>query len=342
MKFILSIIFLLGFSFGALTQNSISGKKISDEAIAPALLAQQLTLPYTTEKEKVESIFRWITDNISYQSNSPIIRSKQNRKPLEDDDTSMVLKPLNERVAENVLRRREAVCDGYARLFKTLCDFAGIQSELVTGYATGYRTTIFRSNHTWNAVSIDSKWYLLDATWASGYINYRGEYVKSYDARYFLTPPHLFIKDHYPEDMKWSLMSNNYVPVEFKKSPFRHQGMDRNKIQSFSPLAGVIEANTGDSIQIELETPIAKKDVFVSADPYYEIVFLPSLNIHFKNSSTTRVKGNRVFIKYIIPSYARDWIYIIMNGEILMRYRLKPKEIAETEPYMIVNSASAN
>jgi transglutaminase/protease-like cytokinesis protein 3 len=336
------IIPFLVFSFSALAQNSFSGKNISDEAIAPAVLAQQLTLPYKTEMEKVESIFRWITENISYQSNSPIIRSKQIRKPLEDDDTSMILKPLNVRVAENVLRRREAVCDGYARLFKTLCDFSGIQSELVTGYATGYRTTIFRSNHTWNAVSIDNKWYLLDATWASGYINYRGEYVKRYDARYFLTPPHLFIKDHYPEDMKWSLLRNNFVPFEFNKSPFRHQGMDRNKIQSFSPLTGVIEANAGDTIKIEIETPISKKEAFVSADPYYELALLPSLNIQLKNSSTTTVKGNRVFIKYIIPPYAKDWIYILMNGDIVIRYRLKPKKIAETESYLFINSASAN
>jgi hypothetical protein len=337
MNFFFSFIGCFIFSLGALSQNSFyasdkSRFDLSEDAIAPALLAQQLTLPYNTEKEKVESIFRWITDNISYQSNSGIITSRQKRKPLEDDDTSMVLKPLNERVAENVLRRREAVCDGYARLFKTLCDFAGIQSELITGYATGYRTTIFRSNHTWNAVFIDNKWYLLDATWASGYVNYRGEYVRSYDSKYFLTPPHIFIRDHYPENIKWSLLNSNFIPHEFNQSPFRHQGMERNKIQSFSPLKGIIEANAGDTIKIELVTLLNKKEAFVSADPYYEFALLPFSNITLKNpGTTTTTKGNKLLLEYIIPEYAKDWLYVFMNGEIVMRYKLKSKKIAETE-----------
>lgn len=337
MKFLFSFIFSWLFCFGSTSQGNFypAGRQhhdlLSMEAIAPALLAQQLTLPFKTEREKVESIFRWITDNISYQSNSPIIRSRQNKKPLEDDDTSMVLKPLNERVAENVLRRREAVCDGYARLFKTLCDFAGIESELVTGYATGYRTTIFRSNHTWNAVSIDNKWYLLDATWASGYINYRGDYVKHYDAKYFLTPPQQFIRDHYPEDMKWSLLSFPFFPGEFNQSPFRHQGMERNKIKSFSPQKGIIEANAGDTVKFELETTMTEREAFVSTDPFFELAMLPFINIYLKNNTTITKRGNKIFIEYVLPSYVSNWLYVIMNGEVLMRYKLKNKKITKTE-----------
>ena len=81
---------------------------------------------------------------------------------------------LDERVARIVLKRKQTVCAGYARLFKTLCDFAGIKSEIITGYA---KTNLmssrqFKCNHNWNAVLIDSNWYLLDATWASGYLKF--------------------------------------------------------------------------------------------------------------------------------------------------------------------------
>src|SRR5213594_3421564 len=146
-----------------------------EEFTSPVTLAKLLTASDTTGHQKVKSIFKWVTDNIAYN-----VKSFQNRIRTsstdywleEDDDTSAVLKPLNERVAEIVLKRRTAVCDGYARLFKTLCDYAGIRCEIITGYAKINTNRIgvqYRSNHKWNAVFIDSNWCLLDATWASGY-----------------------------------------------------------------------------------------------------------------------------------------------------------------------------
>ena len=50
----------------------------------------------------------------------------------EPEDTSAELKPLVEHVAEIVLRRRTAVCDGYTKLFKALCDHAGVQNEIIS------------------------------------------------------------------------------------------------------------------------------------------------------------------------------------------------------------------
>jgi transglutaminase/protease-like cytokinesis protein 3 len=136
----------------------------------------------------------------------------------DDANDTGALKPLNERVAEGVLRKRVAFCDGYARLFKTLCDYAGITSELITGYAkTSNRKRTdysFRSNHRWNAVMIDSTWKLLDATWASGYISSgSNDFVRRFDDKYFLSPPEEFIKDHYPEDTRWTLLPS---PPSFK------------------------------------------------------------------------------------------------------------------------------
>src|SRR5690349_3024728 len=90
-----------------------------EEFTSPAALSKLLTANDSNDLQKVKSIFKWVTDNIAYN-----VRSFQNRGNAyaadywleEDDDTSAVLKPLNERVAEMVLKRRTAVCDGYARL----------------------------------------------------------------------------------------------------------------------------------------------------------------------------------------------------------------------------------
>jgi hypothetical protein len=59
MKFLFSFIFSWLFCFGSTSQGNFypAGRQhhdlLSMEAIAPALLAQQLTLPFKTEREKI-------------------------------------------------------------------------------------------------------------------------------------------------------------------------------------------------------------------------------------------------------------------------------------------------
>ena len=64
-------------------------------------------------------------------------------------------------VAQKVLRRGKAVCDGYARLFKVLCQYTGLEAVVLNGYVrtdVGRSSERFKTNHTWNAVRIDSVW----------------------------------------------------------------------------------------------------------------------------------------------------------------------------------------
>lgn len=53
---------------------------------------------------------------------------------------------------------KTAVCEGYAKLFQYLCYCMGINATQIFGTASG-------GSHMWNAVCIDSKWYLTDVTW---------------------------------------------------------------------------------------------------------------------------------------------------------------------------------
>ena len=157
----------------------------------PSSLARQLTASCKNEREKVTAIFRWITENISYRI-KPVIKKQEivirslekysGEASMPDDGP---LKPLNERVAETVLQKREAICEGYARLFTTLCDYSGICSAIIPGFAKNKENIPakrFGVNHYWNAVMIDGVWHLLDVTWASGYISLNGnEFIREYD-----------------------------------------------------------------------------------------------------------------------------------------------------------------
>lgn len=60
------------------------------------------------------------------------------------------------------LFEREAVCDGYSRLVKMLCDDAGVDCHIVIG------EVLNSGGHAWNLVKVNGKWYHLDVTWNDG------------------------------------------------------------------------------------------------------------------------------------------------------------------------------
>ena len=298
---------------------AIDRSVLSIDDTSPSALALKLTSPYSTELEKVRSIFRWITEHVQYKVYDPVRRdSKRYNVYEEPDDDLPHIKPLNERVSLLVLKRRTAICDQYSRLFKTLCDYAGLCSEIITGYAKpNFRSEKkFASNHSWNAVWIEDKWHLLDVTWASGVISFSGnEFIKQFDEYYFLTPPHLFIRDHYPEEIKWTLMDNPPVLKEFSGSPFKCTGYVKSGILSVFPGKGIIEANPGDRISIELET----KNPFdeFSLTETYSKEATNEKNITFFQSS-----HNKITAEYIIPAEKKDWLYVVWNGEPVLRYKI--------------------
>ena len=107
-------------------------------AAAPAELAYTLTKDYTTEREKLRSIFSWIADHIAYRVKKNYSNGKASAyssHPVFTDTSRW--KSANDMVAETVLQNKSAVCDGYSRLFKALCDYAGLRSAIITGFAKG-------------------------------------------------------------------------------------------------------------------------------------------------------------------------------------------------------------
>lgn len=60
-------------------------------------------------------------------------------------------------------KEKSAVCEGYAKAFKVLCDKVGIPCVLVSGQGV---TSSGAGAHMWNYVQMEDKqWYLVDATW---------------------------------------------------------------------------------------------------------------------------------------------------------------------------------
>ena len=339
MKFLLGILFLM-LATSANTQPTYNYNQIDYRAgtiDAPSLdsLSKVLTEPYSREIEKVRAIFSWVAQHISY--NTFVLSSQRKSGALkytpEPEDTSMEWKSAIEMTAIKVFKKRTAVCDGYAKLFKTLCDHAGLRSEIVSGYARGYlqNDRRFRSNHSWNAVMIDSAWHLLDVTWASGYFTYSDQYVQRMDETYFLTSPDQFIRDHYPEDLYWTLMNNPPSIPEFRKMPFHCKSFVKYSIGAFTPSNGIVEAYVGDTVHIEINVTNKDRDKHISPDPFFDSTLMgrAANEIYLTASDST---PHSLKYSFRVDNPYVQWINIMYNHDVIMRYRLQLKSTLAFRP----------
>jgi hypothetical protein len=131
------------------------------------LLTDYLTKGSSNEREKVDTIYSWITGNIAYDY-----------KQLENSD------PFGYQSPEETLKSGKAICNGYVQLFQDMLAQAGIESEIIEGYVQrnepGYYEVLFESSHVWIAVKIDDKWHLADPTYDAGYIGRLKKKEKTY------------------------------------------------------------------------------------------------------------------------------------------------------------------
>ncbi len=118
------------------------------------------------------------------------------------------------------LRKRKAVCGGYATLFNVMARISGLESEYISGYTKGDSKYNFDrshlSGHAWNAVAVKGNWYLLDVTWDSGLVE-QSQFVSRYSTDYLFPEPAAFVISHFPKAPGW-LLTEQEVTVEAFKS----------------------------------------------------------------------------------------------------------------------------
>ena len=177
----------------ALDKHALAAPKEAEESMET--LAKYLTLPARTDREKFRAIFRWTADRIVY------------------DAEGFLTKNFGDNSAEAVLKNRKSVCAGYSNLMKRLGRLAGLEIEVVSGYgkivSANEVDDVSDANHAWNAVKLEGKWNLCDATWCAGYIADK-KFVKHFDETFYLARPDEFLLSHNPSNPKWQLMEIPY------------------------------------------------------------------------------------------------------------------------------------
>ncbi len=182
--------------------NYVSGLKKKYKNIPE--LSKDITRPFYTDGEKVRAIFIWMTQNIVYNE-------KEKNNPNSSIESGSSYSPAGKwadvyfNYASKVLRSRMGICDGYSALFYELCNYSGIQCEIVKGLAVNDTDKIKKYknknkiplNHAWNKVSINGQWEYIDVTWASsGKYNGRRIEPKGYNPNYYLISENKLYADH--------------------------------------------------------------------------------------------------------------------------------------------------
>ncbi len=169
--------------------------------------------------ERARGAYVWIAKNIEY-------------------DVEALHSEIKERKEGNdVFASRKSVCQGYAELFSEIARGLGLEVVVINGYAKGYGytagTRFENTNHAWNAVKIDNKWWLMETTWGAGNID-NVKFIPDYTTAWFDTDPRLFVLNHFPEDTCWMLTNSPLTLSEYEEMPY----IESHYLEAFSTMGG--------------------------------------------------------------------------------------------------------
>lgn len=180
---------------------------------SPDQLAKQIEVDFSNDFDKVRTLYTWIIHNVKYDYGES---DRYNFSYTTDIDYQKKQIKYENKLSKRVISRRIAVCEGYSVLFKKICDLLNIKCRQVTGGSKTKITDIgkkYKSDHAWNIVTIDNKDYFIDTTWGISTETTDVDYV------YFLTPAIHYIKTHYPDKFKNSLLEDIIYRKEFLNGP---------------------------------------------------------------------------------------------------------------------------
>lgn len=221
-------------------------------------LAGKLTRPLSNEAEKFRAIYTWVCTNIANDYGLYLKNERQRQKYTDPAARMAWNREFSKRVFEKLLHEHKTVCTGYAYLVKELAYHAGINCVVVDGYGRTTQSNIRGdgiANHSWNAVQLNNKWYLCDATWSSGAIDARtGRFVQKYDTVYFLTDPALFIRNHYPLEATWMLLNRKPTLHEFLNRPLIYSTIFRYNVRTLLPETFDVTTSKGSIVSFQWET----------------------------------------------------------------------------------------
>jgi len=168
---------------------------------------------------RIKALHDWVADRVAY------------------DTVAFYSNNIPDQSAESTFKSRRSVCAGYANLLSALGAAINEKIIVVTGDARdpklGDRLT--GMGHAWNAAKISGQWYLIDATWDSGYCSREKGFTKAYRTEYLMPPPAVMIEDHFPEDQTWQLLAQPLSQGDFLRQPMLSPAFQSADLRLITP-----------------------------------------------------------------------------------------------------------
>ncbi|MCB0665760.1 MAG: hypothetical protein KDC80_08055 [Saprospiraceae bacterium] len=206
MKVLFSTMILFFVNFGLPAQSITADfKNIDRWALSQKLqdtglvtFTHHLLSPAQNDLEKIRAIFMFVIHYLEYDHAA----------------SDRVGKRINQNLYD-IVKRKKGICWDYTLLVCRMASIAGMECLPITGIGKDLQNDEKVSNipdHAWNMVQIDGNYFLLDATWESNTIGLTDHFKDRYLTDYFLTDPHLFVKNHFPVLPEFQLLE---CPVNF-------------------------------------------------------------------------------------------------------------------------------
>lgn len=212
-----------------ITRHALAAPAAAERSVAS--LAAYLAPPSMTEADRAWSLFVWIAHNITYDADAYLAGRGR--------DAGVT--------AEEVLRKRLTVCDGFAALYAALATAANLETAIVNGYAKAYGVREFVAfdtvNHAWVAIKHYNVWHTIDPAWGAGYVA-EGRYVKQLDTVYFFGQADELKFTHWPVDARWrQAMGLSLSKEQFERLPRVDPGLFRAGVKGAAISATIDDPN---------------------------------------------------------------------------------------------------
>jgi hypothetical protein len=257
-----------------------------DDESSVAQLAQYLKKGAEDEESRAWLLYCWLTDRIAYDV--PAFLSGEYRTKDSSPAT--------------VLRERQAVCEGYSKLFTAVGKAMGLEVVSIPGYAKGFNYSADvdydKISHAWNAVRIDGKWRLVDSTWGAGAVK-DGQFEKRFDAFFFGPSSQALILSHYPRKQADQFLDSPLPLDQFKS--WRKVEVRALVRCGFDP----------SDIQDKLAHGIDPVEAYSIACPFKAQVPLER-DLDSQKSYSLKVEG--VAVQGVAIIHAGKWLYAARRG----------------------------
>ena len=247
------------------------------------------------EKDKAYILFLWVCDNIVYDYASYFAGRNVDCEP------------------EGVFRNGKTVCSGYARLYKNLGEYIGLEIQSISCYSkgVGYEPgkKLFSTDHEYNIIKLENTYYPIDCTWGSGTLQ-GDKYVKKLNEFYFLSDPELLINTHFPANDKWQLTKKKYTLEEFLKWPQIFENFYVYGFNKYFPEDGMIE----------LESNMQKFTIWgndISQNNASCSIYLLEGNVYQQQLNLDKISfyQDRIEFDFIFNRKGRYKIYLFGNND---------------------------